>query len=84
MLSKFNVHRWSEVGYTQLDDDKRTIKNKYMVSACVDCRNEKMSLERVLVPSHLIHRGFIKNKTCWTKHREQEPLNIPIAEVRDV
>lgn len=55
-----------------------------MVCPCVDCRNEKMFLERVLVQSHLIHRGFIKDKTCWTRHREQEPLNIPVTEVRDV
>lgn len=34
-----------------------------------------------LVHSHLIHRGFMKHYSCWSKHEEQEPHDVVADEV---
>lgn len=42
-----------------------------------------MFIERVQLQSHLVHRGFMKNYTYWSKHGKREPLNIAVVEEAD-
>ena len=48
---------------------------------CVDCKNKKLWTDTLVIKSHLVRRGFLENYTRWTKHGEDEPVEVELQPI---
>jgi hypothetical protein len=46
----------------------------YICYPCVDCCNEKKTLDIEEIREHLLVRGFMSGYTCWTEHGEYKEV----------